>query len=106
MVLSTIQNLGMKDKPISARSPWQNGYCERMVGTLKRECLNHMIIFNEGHARRIIREFLQYYHDDRTHQGLGQETPGGREIEHPEIGPVKSRPILGGLHHRYYREAA
>jgi putative transposase len=105
-VLGTIHNLGMVDKPTSPRSPWQNGFCERMVGTLKRECLNHMIILNERHARRIIGEFLQYYHDDRTHQGLDQETPGGREIEVPDIGPVKCRPILGGLHHRYYRKAA
>jgi len=106
-VLRTIGHLGMEDKPISPHSPWQNGYCERMVGTLKRECLDHMIIFNERHARRIIREFLEYYHEDRTHQGLGQETPGGREVEPPEIGgPVRCRPVLGGLHHRYFREAA
>ncbi len=105
-VLETIENFDMKDKPTSPRSPWQNGYCERMVGTLKRECLNHMIIINERHAYRIIREFLQYYHNDRTHQGLEQETPNGRKIEPPEIGPVKRRPILSGLHHRYYREAA
>jgi hypothetical protein len=65
-----------------------------------------MIIINQRHAYRIIREFLQYYHDDRTHQGLEQETPNGREVEPPEIGPVKGRPILSGLHHRYYREAA
>ena len=96
----------MEDKPTSPQSPWQNGYCERMVGTLKRECLNHMIIFNERHARRVIREFLDYYHEDRTHQGLDQKTPGGREIQPPVIGPVKGRPILGGLHHRYFREAA
>ena len=105
-VLRAIDHLGMEDKPTSPHSPWQNGYCERMVGTLKRECLDHMIIFNERHARRIIREFLEYYHEDRTHQGLGQKTPGGREVEPPEIGPVKSQPVLGGLHHRYFREAA
>jgi transposase InsO family protein len=57
-VLKAIHNLGMQDKPASSRSPWQNGYCERMVGTLKRECLNHMIIFNERHARRIIGGFF------------------------------------------------
>ena len=105
-VLETIHCLGMKDRPTSPRSPWQNGHCERMVGTLKRECLNHMIIFNEKHAKRVIREFLIFYHDDRTHQGLGQQTPGGRKIEPPEMGPVKCRPVLGGLHHRYYRKAA
>lgn len=87
----------MEDQPTSARSPWQNGYCERMVGTLKRECLNHMIIFNEGHACRIIRKFLEYYHDDRTHLGLGKDAPSGRAVERPALGPVRSRAILGGM---------
>lgn len=105
-ILRTIHNLEMEDKPTSPRSPWQNGYCERTVGTLKRECLNHVIIFNERHAFRIIRKFLEYYHDDRTHLGLGKETPSAREIEAPDRGPVTCRPILGGLHHRYFREAA
>ena len=105
-VLEAIEFLGMEDLKISARSPWQNGYCERVVGTLKRECLNHMIVFNERHAHRIIREYLKYYHDDRTHLGLEKDTPSGRQTELPEAGPVRSRPILCGLHHRYYREAA
>jgi transposase InsO family protein len=65
-----------------------------------------MVIFNERHARRIIGEFLQYYHHDRTHQGLGQEAPNGRKIDPPNKGMVNSRLILGGLHHRYFREAA
>ncbi len=69
-VQSTIDFLGMKEKVISARSPWQNGYCERMVGTIKRECLNHTIIFSEAHARRVLKKYFEYYHDDRTHLGL------------------------------------
>lgn len=105
-VLEAIDFLGMKDLKISARSPWQNGYCERVVGTLKRECLNHMIVFNEDHARSIVRKFLEYYHDDRTHLGLGKDAPSGRVVEPPEIGPVRCRPVLGGLHHRYFRQAA
>ena len=77
-----------------------------MVGTLKRECLNHISILNEKHACRTIREFLKYYPDDRTHLGLDMDTLGGRQVEPPELGAVKSRPIMGGLHHRYFREVA
>lgn len=105
-VQQAIEFLGMKEKVISARSPWQNGYCERMVGTIKRECLNHMIIFNEAHARRTLKKYFEYYHDDRTHLGLKKETPGFRSRELPEQGPVQRRPTVGGLHSRYFREAA
>ncbi len=105
-VQRTIEFLGMKEKVISARSPWQNGYCERVVGTIKRECLNHMIIFNEAHARRVLKKYFEYYHDDRTHLGLKKETPGFRSTELPELGPVQRRPTVGGLHSRYFRKAA
>ena len=98
--------LGMKEKVISARSPWQNGYCERIVGTTKRDCINHLIIFNERHARNVLKKFYQYYHDDRTHLGLEKSTPEGREVEPVGIGSVKCRAVLGGLHNRYYRQAA
>lgn len=105
-VQNTIKFLGMKEKEISARSPWQNGYCERLVGTIKRECLNHTIIFSEAHARRVLKKYFAYYHDDRTHLGLDKDAPSVRAIEPPELGPVKRRPSVGGLHSRYYREAA
>ena len=105
-VRKAIKILGMNEKVISARSPWQNGYCERMVGTTKRECLHHLIIFSEGHARRVLKEFFQYYHDDRTHLGLRKATPSERKIEGPELGPVMRRPAVNGLHSRYYRQAA
>jgi len=105
-VRETIRLLGMKDKMISARSPWQNGYCERVVGTIKRECLNHAIIFSEAHARRLLRRYFDYYHDDRTHLGLDKGTPGGRRVESADSGQVKRRAAVGGLHSRYYREAA
>ena len=105
-VQRTIEFLGMKEKVISARSPWQNGYCERVVGTIKRECLNHMIIFNEAHARRVLKKYFEYYHDDRTHLGLEKETPSLRAVEPPDRGSVKRRPTVGGLHSRYFREAA
>lgn len=105
-VVAALEAMGIEQKVISARSPWQNGYCERVVGTLKRECLNHMIVFNERHARRIIRDYLEYYHGSRTHLGLEKDAPDGRAVEPPELGPVQRRPMVGGLHSRYYRDAA
>jgi putative transposase len=105
-VQETIRFLGMKEKMISARSPWQNDYCERVVGTIKRECLNHAIIFSEAHARRLLRGYFDYYHDDRTHLELDKKTPGGRQVEPVNSGQVKRRIVVGGLHSRYYRAAA
>ncbi len=105
-VLETIKFLNVNDIVISARSPWQNGYCERVVGTIKHECLNHMIIFNEAHARRILKKYFEYYHDDRTHLVLEKETPGLRSTELPEMGAVQRRQTVGGLHSRYFRKAA
>lgn len=105
-VQETLRTLEIEEKVISARSPWQNGYCERVVGTLKRECLNHMIIFNEKHLRQILKNYLEYYHEDRTHLGLAKDTPVGREVEPVERGQVRRLPRVGGLHSRYTRVAA
>ncbi len=105
-VSTALAAMGIEEKVISARSPWQNGYCERVVGTLKRECLDHMIVFGERHARRLIRDYLEYYHGTRTHLGLDKDAPDGRAVEPPERGPVLRRPMVGGLHSRYYRDAA
>jgi len=105
-VVQALENMDIQEKVISARSPWQNGYCERVVGTLKRECLNHMIILNRRHAFRVVKSYLEYYHRDRTHLGLDKDTPDGRPVEPPSLGPVKRRPMVGGLHSRYYRDAA
>jgi len=90
----------------SRRSPWQNPYVERVIGSIRRECLDHVIVFDERHLRRIMREYIDYYHQDRTHLGLGKDCPEHRDVEPPDRGVVRCRPILGGLHHRYYREAA
>lgn len=105
-VQKAIHSIGSEEIVISAQSPWQNGYCERVVGTLRRECLDHVIVLNEPHARRILRKYLEYYHGSRTHLGLDKDTPDGRCIEPPELGPVRRRPMVGGLHSRYYRAAA
>jgi transposase InsO family protein len=90
----------------SPHSPWQNPYVERVIGSIRRECLDHVIVFDERHLRRILREYIDYYHRDRTHLGLGKDCPESRDVEPPEVGPIRSRAILGGLHHRYYRDAA
>jgi len=105
-VETTLELLGIEQLVISPRSPWQNGYCKCTVGTIKRGCLNHIIVFGENHLRRLLKAYLTYYHNDRTHLGLGKDPPTGRDVEPPKIGPVKRRPMVGCLHSRYYREAA
>lgn len=101
-----VKQLQIEQKLTTIHSPWQNGYCERMVGTLRRECLDHLIVVNERHARRVIAKYLEYYHGSRTHLGLDKDAPVHRPIEPPEIGPVKRRSMVNGLHSRYYRSAA
>jgi len=105
-VIDTINCLGIKHVVISRQSPWQNGYCERVIGSIRRECLNHIIVINETHLRRILREYFAYYHEARTHLGLGKDAPVPRPVQTLEIGPVASATVLGGLHHRYFRDAA
>jgi len=90
----------------SPHSPWQNPYVERVIGSIRRECLDHVIIANERHLRRVLNEYFDYYHVDRTHPGLAKDCPEPREVEPPDRGEIRRRPILGGLHHRYYRDAA
>jgi putative transposase len=91
--------------PSRPRSPWQNPYVERLIGTLRRELFNHVIVLNEAHLRRLLTEYLAYYHEARTHQGLEENAPRPREIEPPERGPVLGTPHVGGLHHGYHRAA-
>jgi putative transposase len=98
--------LGIKQVLIAARSPWQNPYVERVIGSIRRECLDHAIVFNERHLKRVLTEYMHYYNEYRTHLGLGKDYPKPRAIEHPDSGVVKSEPMVGGLHHRYYRLAA
>ena len=90
-------------------SPWQNGVAERWVGTCRRELLDHVIVLNEGHLRRLLREFLDYYHHDRTHLSLGKDPPCGRPVRAApaQTAAVTALPRIGGLHHWYeWREAA
>ena len=96
MITEVITSLG---------SPWQNAYAERFIGTLRRECLDHVIVRNEHHLTTIIGDFLTYYHQSRPHQGLNRDSPDGRAAEPPGDGPIMSEPMVGGLHHRYRRAA-
>jgi transposase InsO family protein len=98
--------LGIDEVPIAPHSPWQNPYVERLIGTIRRECLNHVIILNEAHLMRILRDYFEYYHTARTHQSLENNSPCPREVEPPERGRVVAQPMVGGLHHRYTRVAA
>ncbi len=104
--LRSISNLGIEDVRTSPRSPWQNPYVERLIGSIRRECLDHVVIVNEKHLRRVLREYLGYYSEARTHLGLGKDSPETRAIEPPEAGRVVALPQVGGLHHRYTRRAA
>jgi putative transposase len=88
----------------SLQSPWRNGIAERWVGTCRRDVLDHVIALNEHHLKRLLSEYIRYYHQDRTHLGLNKETPGGR-VRSTARGRVVSHPRLGGLHHRYDRAA-
>jgi transposase InsO family protein len=96
-----LRAMGIRDKPIAPGSPWQNGYAERLIGTIRRECVDHLIAFGESHLRRILHQYAAYYNGVRTHRGLNQDSPVHRAVQ--SIGAIKSRPILGGLHHRYCR---
>jgi putative transposase len=106
MVSDTIDVLGIEQIVTAPRSPWQNGYCERVIGTIRRECLDHVIVRNEKHLRRVLKEYLVYYHRSRTHLGLGKDAPEPRMIQAQDAEPVVSELVLGGLHHRNYRRAA
>jgi hypothetical protein len=98
--------MGIEEVLIAASSPWQSPYVERLIGTIRRECLDHVIIVSERQLRRLLRTYFTYYHGSRTHLGLEKDCPEPRLVEPAERGPVRSEPMVGGLHHRYYRQAA
>ena len=106
--IGRIKNMGITEVITAPRSPWQNPFVERLIGSIRRDCTDHLIILNENHLKRVLTEYLDYYHEDRTHLGLNKDTPSVRPVqEGPENGKVIAFPRLGGLHHRYeWREAA
>ncbi len=100
-----VKHLGMKEIVISRRSPWQSPYVERLIGSIRRECLDHVIVINESHLLRVLKSYFQYYHECRPHMSLGRNSPMPRAIEPAERGQVIAIPQVGGLHHRYARAA-
>lgn len=101
-----VRNLGIKAVLTAARSPWQNPYVERMIGSIRRDCLDHVIVLNEQHLRRVLRRYFAYYYGARCHLSLDGDAPKPRAVQGPELGKVIELPEVGGLHHRYVREAA
>ena len=101
-----LRGIGIAEVLTAPRSPWQNPFAERVIGTIRREILDHVIILNEGHLRRRLRNYLRYYHGSRTHLALDKDAPEPRAMEPPEYGAVVGLPQVGGLHHRYVRRAA
>ena len=101
-----VADLGMEEVLAAPRSPWQRAYVERFIGTIRRECLDHVIVFNEASLYRHVKSFLAYYHESRTHLSLAKDPPEPRPVQPQESGAVVAIPHVGGLHHRYERRAA
>ena len=99
-----VESLGIEQVVSAPRSPWQNAFVERVIGTIRRECTDHIIPLSEAHLRRVLREYVDYYNESRTHQSLNGNAPERREVE--SVGDVVETPVLGRLHHRYSRAAA
>ena len=98
--------LDIEETVTAPRSPWQNPYAERVIGSIRRECLDHLVILGELHLKRILASYAEYYHSARTHLSLGKDTPGGRPIQSPDRGKIVELKHVGGLHHEYIRMAA
>jgi transposase InsO family protein len=92
--------VGLEEILTAPRSPWQNPFVERLIGTIRRECLDHVVVMNERHLKRVLRDYLRYYHGRRTHQSLGMDAPNGRLVQGATSGLVVAFPELGGLHER------
>src|SRR6202453_4293989 len=96
-----VRSIGIRDRPTSPRSPWQNAYAERLIGSIRRECIDHIVIFGERHLRHVLLAYMDYYNGTRTHLSLNKDAPISHVAE--AVGRIISRPILGGLHHQYGR---
>ena len=101
VVRRRLRGLGIRDRPTAPRSPWQNAYVERLIGSIRRECLDHVIVLGESHLRRTVSKYASYYNEARTHLSLAKDAPISRPIE--RFGRVIVEPMVGGLHHRYAR---
>jgi transposase InsO family protein len=101
VVTCRLRAMGIRDKPTAPASPWQNGFAERLIGSIRRECWDHIIVLGEAHLRRILKSYADYYNGVRTHRSLNEDAPVSRQIQ--RTGSIKSHALLGGLHHRYVR---
>ena len=101
IVTRRLRAMGIRDKPTAPASPWQNGFAERLIGSIRRECVDHFIVLGEAHLRRILRFYARYYNDIRTHRSLDKDAPVSRPVQ--RTGVITSNPILGGLHRHYVR---
>src|SRR4051794_20186544 len=101
VVTRRLRAMGIRDKPTAPASPWQNGFAERLIGSIRRECVDHIIVLGETHLRRILKFYADYYNSVRTHRSLNKDAPVSRPVQ--RTGVIRSRAILGGLHHRYAR---
>jgi transposase InsO family protein len=101
IVTRRLRAMGIRDKPTAPASPWQNGFAERLIGSIRRECVDLIIVLGEAHLRRILRSYADYYNGVRTHRSLNKDAPVFRPVQ--RTGSIKPFPILGGLHHHYVR---
>jgi transposase InsO family protein len=100
-VVSRLRAMGIRDRPIAVQSPWQNGCAERLIGSIRRDCLDHVVVFGERHLRHLLEAYQKYYNEARTHLSLEKDTPIPRAVQ--AIGRILAVPVLGGLHHQYVR---
>jgi transposase InsO family protein len=100
-----VKNMGIREVLIAPRSPWQNPYAERVIGSIRREYTNHIIVLSEAHLRRMLKSYVNYYNASRPHMSLDGDAPFSRAVEPPSRGRVVAIPQVGGLHHRYMRAA-
>ena len=101
-----VREMGITEVLTAPQSPWQNAFAERWIGSIRRECLDHVIALGEKHLRGILRRYFEYYQESRTHLSLSKDAPSTRAVQPPELGAVVEIPQVGGLHHRYERRAA
>ena len=101
VVTRRLRAMGIRDRPTAPASPWQNGFAERLIGSIRRECMDHIVVLGEAHLRRVLRSYASYYNEIRTHRSLNKDAPVSRSVQ--RTGTIKSDPILGGLHHHYVR---